>query len=127
MACLYRFVKVLVKCFPVRWIDNNQIISHFKKKEVSLRSFQKAVTRIYGGNRHSKLPNPQTHFFFWFFILSEKPEKPHSADNTAHPPLPPLRSLKRRILPFGGTFQTEDTCTFSFCLCGATFAAATQF
>lgn len=45
-----------------------------------------------------------------FFILSEKPVKPHSTillDNIAHCPLPPLWSLKCRILPLEIHFKPK--------------------
>lgn len=102
-------MKVLGKCFPDRWID---VISHTKKGSVTAIFSQ--ISHMDAVATGTQLPNPQTPFFF---ILSEKPEKPHSAillDNIAHLPLPPLRSLKCRMLPSVVHFKLKYLhCQFS--------------
>lgn len=76
----------------------------------------------------TQLPNSQT---FFFFILSEKPEKPQCHFARQHCTCSSSAEVTQVQDPsFDGTFQTEDACTFSFhslSLCGATFAAAIQW
>lgn len=105
MACLYTFMndelgEVLVKCFPDRWID---VIIFKKGSVIAIFSQSSHMDAVATG---TQLPNLQTQIFF--FILSEKPEKPHchfvrqhcisSSSSTA---------LKCRILPLVVHFKLK--------------------